>query len=83
MNKSKEYLRKNVSFSPDNEEEMNLYKLLDSLKYGEFSKRTKEFWKEELLRKEKQSKKIQLHMENDPIETRKKLHHIFEGGINE
>lgn len=72
------YIKKNVVFNPDNEEDMELYKQLQALPHGDFSSRTKELWKKELC-KEEQVIKIPLHMENDPKTVRENMFKIREG----
>ena len=44
----KKYLRKNVPFDPENEEEKELYEWLQSLPYGQFSELTKHYWKSKM-----------------------------------
>lgn len=73
------YIKKNVVFNPDNEEDMELYKQLQALPHGDFSFRTKELWKKELC-KEEQVIKIPLHMENDPDKVREELYRRRNGG---
>lgn len=54
MADKKKYPRKFVNFDPDNKEEMELFKYLERLKFGEFSKETKAYWMEQ-MRKENKS----------------------------
>lgn len=42
----KKYLRKNIPFDPESEEEMKLYQWLQRLPHGYFSEMTKKFWKD-------------------------------------
>lgn len=44
MTDKKKYPRKFVNFDPDNKEEVKLFKYLEGLKFGRFSKETKEYW---------------------------------------
>lgn len=76
----KNYLKKNVVFNPTSERDMELYKALQALPYGDFTERTKALWEKELLHKEEQAKKVTLTMENDPNKVRNQLHRRFEGG---
>lgn len=50
----KQYLRKNVSFDPENKDEMKLYEWLSKLKYGRFSEETKAFWLKKMKGEERQ-----------------------------
>lgn len=47
------FRRKNVLFNPDDKDDMKLLQELSRLPYGEFSRRTKELWKEYLRREKK------------------------------
>lgn len=73
------YIKKNVVFSPENEADMELYKQLQALPYGEFTSRTKELWRKE-LQKEEQAKHIPLKVVNDPPTVKAEMHHRFAGG---
>ena len=75
----KKYNKKNVVFNPDSEEDMELYKQLQALPYGDFTERTKELWRKE-LGKEVQTRKIPLDMENDPDQVRLELDGKLRGG---
>lgn len=51
-NEKKKYPRKFVNFDPENKEEMKLFKALEGLKFGEFSKETKRMWIDKLRKEE-------------------------------
>lgn len=48
----KKYKHKSVTFDPKNEQDMALWNWLKSLGHGEFVKRTKEYWLEQMRKEE-------------------------------
>ena len=89
------YRNKTIKFNMENEADKALWDYLQGLPHGLFSAHTKEMWEETKSMRsttekyykdevsQEEPKHIKLNTVNDPIETRKKLHHIFEGGVNE